>query len=76
MLRVSLASALIVSFTFFGMEAGSAQTPAEPKSPAEIAAASQLMAEKYAACRRQAKEQKVSLLKQHGFIRHCMKNAQ
>jgi hypothetical protein len=51
-----------------------AQSPsAKLKSPGEIAAASRLLAERYDSCRRQAREQKLTLLKRRRFIRGCVK---
>ena len=45
----------------------------EPKSPAEIAKASRIMAEKNESCRLQAKERKLKGLKRRRFIRDCVK---
>jgi hypothetical protein len=54
-----------------------AQQPAKSapktKSPAEIAAASRDLAEKNEACRRRAKEDKLTGLKRFRFIRDCRK---
>jgi hypothetical protein len=51
----------------------SAQTVPKKKSPAEIAAASQDLAEKNEACRRQAKAEKLTGLKRFRFVRDCRK---
>jgi hypothetical protein len=75
MFRFPVISALIIISTSLAT-AASAQPSAKPKSPAEIAAASQLMTEKYNDCRRQAKEQKLKFLKSRSFIKACVKNAQ
>jgi hypothetical protein len=43
------------------------------KSPGEIAEASRVLAQKKETCRRQAKEEKLKVLKRHRFIRDCVK---
>ena len=48
----------------------------KPKYPAEIAAASKVLAERNESCRLQAKEEKVAFLKRRRFIRDCIKNYQ
>jgi hypothetical protein len=45
----------------------------KPKSPAEIAAASRLLAGKYESCRQQARAQKLTFLKRRRFVRGCVK---
>jgi hypothetical protein len=49
------------------------QTPRKIKSPGEIAAASRYLVEKKEVCRRRAKEEKLTSLKRHRFIRECTK---
>ena len=47
-----------------------APTQLKPKSPGEIAQASRVLAEKNDNCRRQAREQKLTLLKRRQFVRN------
>jgi hypothetical protein len=50
-----------------------AQSPSpKPKYPREIAAVSNLLAEKNEICRRQARKQKLHFLKRRRFIRDCV----
>jgi hypothetical protein len=53
------------------------QIPAssKPRSPGEIARASRVLAEKNENCRRQAREQKLTLLKRRQFIGNCVKDS-
>jgi hypothetical protein len=46
---------------------------AKPKSPAEIAKASEEMTEKNNKCRQLANEQKLHLVKRQKFLRECRK---
>lgn len=55
-----------------GVGAATAQTP-QQKSPAQLAAESNAIAEKHEACRLEAIEKKVSVIKRHGYIKTCMK---
>jgi hypothetical protein len=74
MLRIAIACA--VSAAFFSLAAFSViaqSTPSKPKYPAEVAAASRLLAEKQEACRRQAKQQKLTFLERRRFVRECIK---
>jgi hypothetical protein len=76
MLRIAVASAVVVTFISFGTFSAFAQSPSPtPKSPGEIAAASRLLAEKQENCRLQAKQQKSTFLKRRSFVRKCMKKA-
>jgi hypothetical protein len=43
----------------------------KPKSPGEIAAASERIAQRNEDCRRQAREQHLHLVKRYRFIRDC-----
>jgi hypothetical protein len=49
-------------------------SPRTHRSPAEIAAKSELVAEQHESCRLQAKERRLHLLKRRRFMRECMKN--
>ena len=74
MLRIAIAAVVFAAFVSAGTFSAFAQSPsAKPKYPAEIAAASRLLAEKNETCRRQAKEQKLSFLKRRRFMRECIK---
>ena len=63
--------ALVVAVT--ATSTSFAQTP-KHKSPGEMAAADRTKAEKTAACRAQAKEQKLSLLRRRAFVKTCVAN--
>ena len=74
MLRIGFAAAVFATFIAVGTFSVFAQSPSpKPKYPAEIAAASRLLAEKQENCRRQAKQQKLTFLKRRSFIRECIK---
>jgi hypothetical protein len=45
----------------------------KPRSPGEIAAADRAAAEKRENCEAEAREQKLSYLKRHRFVRDCVK---
>ncbi len=47
-------------------------TAPKPRSPGEIAAASQLLADKNEACHREAREQKLGFVKRRMFIHTCL----
>lgn len=49
-----------------------AQT-SKPRTPGQIAAASQHIAERNEGCRQQARTQKLHFLKRHRFMRDCKK---
>ena len=53
-----------------GASAANAES-VKPKSPGEIAAASERMAERNENCRRQAREQHLHLVKRYRFMRDC-----
>jgi hypothetical protein len=73
MFRVAIASAIIAGFIPLGTFSAIAQSaPAKPKYPAEIAAASKLLAEKQENCRLQAKQRKLTFLKRRRFVRDCV----
>lgn len=55
-----------------GAQIATAQTT-KPKSPAEIAAASEKIAEKREACRLEAKAQKLSAYQRHKYRVACLK---
>jgi hypothetical protein len=72
MFRIVLAPAIIAALIVFGTLSAFAQSTApKPKYPAEIAAASRLLAEKDENCRIQAKQQNLTFLKRRSFIREC-----
>jgi hypothetical protein len=72
--RIGFAAAVFAAFIAFGTFSVFAQSPSpKPKYPAEIAAASRLLAEKQENCRRQAKQQKLTFMKRRSFIRECIK---
>jgi hypothetical protein len=65
-----------LSFTLaimLGVGGAAAQTPAQQKSPAQLAAESNAIAEKHEACRLEAIEKKISVVKRHSYIKTCMK---
>jgi len=66
-LRVAIATCAAISL---GASAANAQ-PVKPKSPAEIAAASDRIAQRNEYCRRQAREQNLHFLKRYRFMRDC-----
>jgi hypothetical protein len=72
---LALICALLSIAMALGVGAAAAQAPSKPKTPAEIAAASRLMAEKNADCLAQAKEQKLGFLKRRAFLRACRKES-
>jgi hypothetical protein len=72
MLRISIASAVVVTFISLGTFSGFAHSPT-PKSPGEISAASKILAEKQENCRLEAKRQKLTFLKRRRFVRECIK---
>jgi hypothetical protein len=72
MFRILACSAAFAALVSIGTLAALAQSvPPKPKSPAAIAAASRLLAEKNESCRQQAKQQGLSFLKRRRFIRDC-----
>jgi hypothetical protein len=74
MLRIIvLSTAVVISV---GVSTANAETPssARMKSPGEIAAASNHLAEKQESCRLQAKQQKLRFVKRRSFIRNCIKS--
>jgi hypothetical protein len=66
-LRVTIATCTAISLY---ASAANAQS-VKPKSPGEIAAASDRIARANEDCRRQAREQHLDLLKRYRFIRDC-----
>jgi hypothetical protein len=62
---------IALSVSVVAASASFAQTP-KHLSPGEMAAADRAKAEKTAACRAQAKEQKLTLLKRHAFVKDCV----
>jgi hypothetical protein len=66
-LRVALGTCTAISL---GASAANAQS-VKPKSPAEIAATSERIAQRNEDCRRQAREQHLHLVKRYRFMRDC-----
>lgn len=65
---------LTAALAVFGLQPAAAQAPApKPKTPGEIAAASNVLAEKSAKCRSEAKAKKLHFGKRRAFLRECMK---
>ena len=72
MFRIAIAPAIFAALIVFGSLSAFAQSDApKPKYPAEIVAASRLLAEKDENCRLQVKQQKLTFLKRRSFIREC-----
>lgn len=67
------AAALLAAVSLATIAAHAQTAPAKPKSPKEIAAASEALAEKYDTCRREAKEQKLSYIKQKLYVHNCVR---
>lgn len=75
MLRIPLTSAVLLTALSLGTFAALAQSTApKAKSPGEMAEAAAILAEKTAACQRQAKDQKLSFIKRRRFVRACVKD--
>jgi len=75
MRRVSVLSAVLLTVISLGTFPTLAQsTSAKPKYPGEIAAASRLLTEKTADCRRQAREQQLTFFKRRRFVQACIKD--
>jgi hypothetical protein len=73
MLRFSQFALIAISVAFVTVSASRAQTPAHKHlSPGEMAAADREKAEKTAACRAQAKKQKIALMKRRAFVKDCV----
>jgi hypothetical protein len=66
-LRLAIGTCTAISL---GASAANAQS-VKPKSPGEIAAASERIAERNENCRRQAREQHLHLVKRYRFMRDC-----
>jgi len=66
-LRVAIGTCAAISLS---ASAANAQS-VKPKSPGEIAAASDRIAQRNEDCRRQAREQHLHLVKGHRFMRDC-----
>jgi hypothetical protein len=71
MLRFSQTALIAICLALIATSTSVAQ-PASKKSPGEMAAIDQVRAEKTAACRAQAKEQKLSLRKRRAFVKECV----
>jgi hypothetical protein len=74
MLRFSQSALLAISLALTATSASVAQTSTK-MSPGEMAAFDTVKAEKTAACREQAKEQKLSLRKRRAFVKDCVAKA-
>jgi len=66
-LRVAIGTCAAISL---GASAANAQS-VKPKSPGEIAAASERIAQRNEDCRRQAREQHLHLVKRYRFMHDC-----
>jgi len=72
MFRILTCAVAFAALVSIGTLTALAQSPTpKPKSPAAIAAASRLLAEKNESCRQQAKQQGLRLLKRRRFMRDC-----
>ena len=69
-LCVAIGASVVISL---GTSAGHAQS-VKPKSPGEIAAASDRIAQRNEDCRRQAREQHLHLVKRYRFMRDCKRH--
>ena len=69
-LCVAIGASAVISL---GASAGHAQS-VKPKSPGEIAAASDRIAQRNEDCRRQAREQHLHLVKRYRFMRDCKRH--
>jgi hypothetical protein len=64
---------VVVTLFSLGTTGVLAQSPSpKPKSPREIAAVSNLLAEKNEICRRQARKQKLHFFQRRRFMRDCV----
>ena len=70
MLRFSQSALIAISVAMAATSASFAQTT--KMSPGEMAAFDKVKAEKTAACRAEAKEQKLSLRKRRAFVKDCV----
>jgi hypothetical protein len=71
MLRFSQTALIAICLALIAISASVAQ-PTSKMSPGEMAALDAVKAEKTAACRAQAKEQKLSLRKRRAFVKECV----
>lgn len=71
MLRFSQTALIAICLALIATSASVAQ-PTPKMSPGEMAALDAVKAEKTAACRAQAKEQKLSLRKRRAFVKECV----
>jgi hypothetical protein len=74
MLRLSQTACVAIAITLSATNASFAQTSTK-MSPGEMAAFDAVKAEKTAACRAQAKEQKLSLRQRRAFVKDCVAKA-
>lgn len=63
----------VALFLFGSIPAFSQSPPPKPGSPGEIAAADKLAMEKRAICQREARAQKLTLMKRRSFVKNCVK---
>ncbi len=74
MTRVVIRAAAMAAAIALAASAAHAQsTASKGKSPAELAAASEVLAEKYESCRNEAKQQHLSFVKQKLYVHRCVK---
>jgi len=74
MLRPTQSALIAITLSLIATSASFAQTTTK-LSPGEMAAMDAVKAEKTAACRAQAKEQKLSLTKRRAFVKACVAKA-
>ena len=74
MLRLSQTACVAIAIALSACTASFAQTSTK-MSPGEMAAYDAMKAEKTAACRAQAKEQKLGLTKRRAFVKDCVAKA-
>jgi hypothetical protein len=65
--------AFAVCMALISTAAQAQSATAKPKSPGEIAAASNVLAKKYDDCRRESKQLKLSFFKRRLFIHRCVR---
>jgi len=64
----------VVTATFALVTCAAAAQLVKPKSPAEIAASNNRIAQRNEDCRRQAREQHLHLVKRYRFMRDCKRH--
>jgi hypothetical protein len=76
MARALFLRVAIGAFAAISLAASTAHTQsAKPRTPGEIAAASNRIAQRNEDCRRQAREQHLHLVKRYRFMRECRRHS-